>query len=380
MVLSDGGGWNGEAAAGCPVVVVVDVVGGVVIVGAGGGGDGVAVLAGAAGAVRRAGRGFGASTVTCGIATAGAVPGSAGGVSGAGRAGCGAGVSGARVGGVSGGVVVAGGVSGGVAGVCDDATPPKQSSMSAELLSRSTRLLWMDIARPTSLTGTTRQPRRSTHPGETTPDGESARPSLAREQSETTIDVRRWGVRARGIARRVMWSDQIQRRPRAATCRKRRAAAATGSRPAPTRRRDGSACRSGSGRRRGVHDRLDWTARRGRRPMPARPRARSRTPRAARRARDARARTKPRAGTPAQTAPDTHPISNATGTSAWSSASRVFQRAEPFCRAVETFSNNVTFAKMRPHCNSSGVLQKINIARGQLRQQLSAGAGNARKR
>src|SRR5262245_60551197 len=162
-VLSDGGGWNGDGAAGCPAVVVVDVVGGVVIVGAGGGGDGAVVPAGAGGAVRRAGRGFGASTVTCGIGSAGAVPGSACGVSGAG--GDGAGVSGAGVG-VSGGVVVAGGVSGGVGGVCGDATPAKESSTSAELLSRSKRLLWMDITRPTSSTGTTRQSRRSTHDGE----------------------------------------------------------------------------------------------------------------------------------------------------------------------------------------------------------------------
>src|SRR6516165_8254382 len=85
-VLSDGGGWNGDGAAGCPaVVVVLGVVGGVDAVGgAGGGGDGSVVLAGAAGAVRRAGFGFGASTVTCGIGTAGAIPGSACGVSGAG--------------------------------------------------------------------------------------------------------------------------------------------------------------------------------------------------------------------------------------------------------------------------------------------------------
>src|SRR6516165_10732512 len=130
-VLSDGGGC-GDVAAGWPAVVVV-----------GGGGGGVVVRAGAAGAVRRAGRGFGASTVTCGIATAGGVPGSAGGAAGAGGAGCGAGVSGAGVGvgGVSDGVVVVGGVSGGVAGVCGDATPAKQSSTSAELLSRSARLL-----------------------------------------------------------------------------------------------------------------------------------------------------------------------------------------------------------------------------------------------
>jgi hypothetical protein len=152
-VLSDGGGC-GDAAAGCPAVaVVLGVVGGVVVGGAGGGGDGVVVLAGAAGAVRRGGRGFGASTVTCGIGTAGGVPGSACGVSGAGCDGCGAGVCGAGVGGVSGVVVVAGGVSGGVCVVCDDATPAKQSSTSAELLSRSARLLRIDITRPPVLDG-----------------------------------------------------------------------------------------------------------------------------------------------------------------------------------------------------------------------------------
>src|SRR5215831_17088786 len=79
-VVSDGGGWNGDGAAGCPaVVVVLGAVGG-----AGGGGAGVVVRAGAAGVVRRVGFGFGASTVTCGIETAGAVVGSACGVSGAG--------------------------------------------------------------------------------------------------------------------------------------------------------------------------------------------------------------------------------------------------------------------------------------------------------
>src|SRR5262245_30903218 len=217
MVLSDGGGWNGDAAAGWPAVVVVGVVGAVVVGGTGSGGVGVAVRAGAAGAGRRAGRGFGASTVTCGIATAGAVPGSACGVSGAGSDGCGAGVSGAGVGGVSGGVVIAGGVSGGAAGVCDDAAPAKQSSTSAELLSRSTRLLWIDITRPTSLTGTTRQPRRSTHHGE---NGAAwgIGPALAGARAvRDQIDVRRWEVRARGRARLVMRSDQIQRPLRAAT-------------------------------------------------------------------------------------------------------------------------------------------------------------------
>jgi hypothetical protein len=126
--VSDGGGWNGDGAAGCPALVVaLGAVGGVVVGGgAGGGGAGVAVLAGAAGGVR-AGRCFGASTVTCGTWTAGAVPGSACGVSGAGCDGCAAGASGAGVvvGGVCGVVVVAGGVSGGVSVVCDDATPAK---------------------------------------------------------------------------------------------------------------------------------------------------------------------------------------------------------------------------------------------------------------
>src|SRR5262245_49488244 len=263
MVLSDGGGWNGEAAAGCPAVVVVGAAGGVVVGGgAGGGGGGVVVLAGAAGAVRRAGRGFGACTVTCGIGSAGAVPGSACGVSGAGGDGCGAGVSGAGVGvaGVSGVVVGAGGGSGGVAGVCDDATPAQQNSMSAELLSRSKRLLWMDITRPTSWTGTTRQSRRSTHPGENSAGWGLGAARAGARPVRDQLDVRRWEVRARGTARRVMWSDQSRPRPRAAIGRKRQAAATTASRPAPMRRRDGSACRSGNGRPLGVHGRLDWTA------------------------------------------------------------------------------------------------------------------------
>ena len=73
MVLSDGGGWNGEAADGSPVALVLGAVGGVGGVGAGAragaGGGRVAVCAGAAGGAGRAGRGFGASTVTCGTVT-----------------------------------------------------------------------------------------------------------------------------------------------------------------------------------------------------------------------------------------------------------------------------------------------------------------------
>jgi hypothetical protein len=141
---SEGGGWNGEAAAGWPAVVLAGVVVGVGVgVGLGAGGGRVALRAGAAGAARRAGRGFGASTVTCGTVTVGAAP--VGGVSGVPCWGCGA-----SAGGVCG---VVGGVSS--AGVCDDATPARQSSTRAELLSRNKRLLWIDITSPPSWTGTT---------------------------------------------------------------------------------------------------------------------------------------------------------------------------------------------------------------------------------
>src|SRR5437588_2500825 len=132
MVLSDGGGWNVEAAAGSPALLVLGPVCAVGGVGAGAGGGRVAVRAGAAGGARRAGRGFGASTVTCGTVMAGAAP--LCGVSGAPSWGCAAGASAGGVCGVvlSAGAVVAGGVSG--AGVCDATTPVKQMSMRAELL------------------------------------------------------------------------------------------------------------------------------------------------------------------------------------------------------------------------------------------------------
>src|SRR5258708_29985126 len=60
-VVSDGGGWNGDGAAGSPAVVVaLGAVGGVGVVGgAGGGGDGSVVVAGAAGGGRPAGGGVG---------------------------------------------------------------------------------------------------------------------------------------------------------------------------------------------------------------------------------------------------------------------------------------------------------------------------------
>src|SRR5262245_9220141 len=67
---------------------------------------------------------------------------------------------------------------------------------------------------------------------------------------------------------------------------------------------------------------------------------------AARRRRDARDRTKLRAGTPAQTAPDTTRISNVTGTSPSSSTSRG-SRAEPFLPATAVnFRNNVTLLQL----------------------------------
>src|SRR5436190_19496878 len=127
MVLSDGGGWNVEAAAGSPALLVLGPVCAVGGVGAGAGGGRVAVRAGAAGGARRAGRGFGASTVTCGTVMVGAAPHC--GVSGAPCCGCAAGASaggvcGAGVDGWFSGVVVAGDVPG--AGVCDEATPVKQ--------------------------------------------------------------------------------------------------------------------------------------------------------------------------------------------------------------------------------------------------------------
>src|SRR5262245_46727043 len=88
-VLSDGGGWNGDGAAGCPAVVVVPGAVGGVVAGGAGGGDGAVVLAGGAGAVRGGGRGFGASPGRCGRRAAGGVCGGACGGTGAGRRGVG---------------------------------------------------------------------------------------------------------------------------------------------------------------------------------------------------------------------------------------------------------------------------------------------------
>jgi hypothetical protein len=160
-------------------VLVLGAVGAVGGVGAGAragaGGGRVAVCAGAAGGARRAGRGFGASTVSCGTVTVGPAP--LCGVSGAPCCGCTAGASpggvcgdvvaggacGAGVDGWVSGAVVAGGASG--AGVCDEATPVKQTSMSAELLSSSKRRLRIHITRPpmSNFDPSRRKQRRARH-------------------------------------------------------------------------------------------------------------------------------------------------------------------------------------------------------------------------
>jgi hypothetical protein len=49
---------------------------------------------------------------------------------------------------------------------------------------------------------------------------------------------------------------------------------------------------------------------------------------------------------------------NATGTNASSSRFTRLPTGKTSPRAVESISTNVTFAKMRPRCDSSGVLQK----------------------
>jgi hypothetical protein len=168
MVFSDGGGWNDEAAAGSPAVLVLGGVGAVGALGAGaraGAGDGrVAVRAGVAAGAGCAGRGFGASTVTCGTLIVGAAPlcgVSFCGVSGAPCSGCAAGASaggacGADVGGGVSGALVSG------ACVCAEAMPVKQMSMSAELLSRSKRRLRIHISRPpmSNLDSSRRKQRR----------------------------------------------------------------------------------------------------------------------------------------------------------------------------------------------------------------------------
>jgi hypothetical protein len=115
---------------------------------------------------------LGASTVTCGTVTVGAAP--VGGLSGAPCCG----VSAGGVGGVSGaGVCGVVGVSG--AGVCDAAPPAKQSSMSAELLSSSNRLLRIHMTLPPN-------PPTSTHRGVTSAACRTSRSPLARALADTS--------------------------------------------------------------------------------------------------------------------------------------------------------------------------------------------------
>jgi hypothetical protein len=103
------------------------------------GGGGVVTLAGAAGlAVRACDRG-GAVTVTVGTVRIGAVCDATGGASGVDCGACESGVSDA------GGLLVGGGSG---AGVCDAATPVKQSNTTAELLRRCKRLLRIHMTAP----------------------------------------------------------------------------------------------------------------------------------------------------------------------------------------------------------------------------------------
>jgi hypothetical protein len=171
---------------------------GAVVAGVVRGADGVVDLAGAAGAACRAGLRRRASTVTGG---SGLLPGVA--VGGVGVV-SGAGVSDA------GGVVVSG-VSVGVDGVCDHATPVKQSANSAELLKSSKRLLLrIDMTIPSILHGK--------HPLAPTIDAlrrsgaawASAQRSLTRGAADTGRSMSGEGRRARAERRGIMRFGQIK--------------------------------------------------------------------------------------------------------------------------------------------------------------------------
>jgi hypothetical protein len=80
--------------------------------------------------------------------------------------------------------------------------------------------------------------------------------------------------------------------------------------------------------------------------MPARSRSQPRSPKP-RRCPDARGQTRPRAGTQAQTAPNTSPLSNATGTSASSSRfARLCTGRTISAVRIRSFSNNVTLRQL----------------------------------
>jgi hypothetical protein len=220
MALSDGAGWNGDAAAGCPAVVVVDGAGAVAAgAGAGGGGGGVAGRpAGAGLAVRTRGRG-GRATVTVGRAAAGASCGAACGASGlvCGASGvvcdgCGAGAGDSDgAAGVSdaGGTVVCG-AAGGAGGVCEDAAPAKQSAISAELLRRRNRLVRMDMTTPQSPDGNEPSAPNDRRGKMAPRGGIGAVPAHARSQRYPQIDVRREAARARRAGNNVGPLDQMR--------------------------------------------------------------------------------------------------------------------------------------------------------------------------
>src|SRR4051794_17957380 len=236
MVLNDAGGWlNGDVAAGWPAVVALGVAEGVGVVA---GGGGVVTLAGAAGlAVRACDRG-GAVTVTVGTVRVGAVCDAAGGASGVG---CGAGAAGVSD---AGGLLV-GGDSG--AGVCDEATPVKQSSMSAELLRRCKRLLRILMTAPKFPTGTPRPPRDRRITAKRRRAG--CRAAVAGATAcRHRIDVRLGEVRVPRTARVAGRGNQRRVAARLACGRKCPAAATRAARQGPRRRQDGSGYRSDSGR------------------------------------------------------------------------------------------------------------------------------------
>jgi hypothetical protein len=155
----------------------------------------------------------------------------------------------------------------------------------------------------------------------------------------------------------VMPPNRTQRRLRAASDRTYSAAAKAASQP--LRRRNGSACRSGSNRPQRLHGQSDRTAHRH---PTACWRTRLRPLTAARSRRDARGRRTPRAGTPAQTAPDRTPICNATGTSPSLSRFTHLSPGRTVCLPVENllqcniatiwaeFAIHLTCCQKTPHC------------------------------
>ena len=189
---------------------------------------------------------------------------------------------------------------------------------------------------PQSLTGTTRPPRRSMHHGATTPRGVSARPSLARGRA---------GTRSMSGGGRCARRKQRALRVRGSRTR---AAGSLGKRTEHVRQ--GQGWRLGKDQGAGEMDQradrtavvrsivLDLSGSAGvtcvRHSTHPRWRPWICPPISAPSGRDARGRTSARAGTQAQTAPGTNPISTVIGTSPSSSRLRVSHRpADRFLRA-----------------------------------------------